>query len=46
MKESFYFPHDYNAISDPKMILLLSEGGLSAVAIYWILIELLHQQSD
>lgn len=44
MKESFYFPHDYNAISDPKMTLLLLEGGLSAVAIYWIIIELLHQQ--
>ena len=46
MKDSFYFPHDYNAIQDPKMMILLSKCGLSGVGLYWILVEILHQQPD
>lgn len=45
-KESYYFPHDYNAIQDPKMMMVLSECGLSGIAIYWIIIEILHQQDE
>lgn len=43
---SFYFPHDCNAIQDPKMMIILSRCGLPGIAIYWILIEILHQQKD
>jgi hypothetical protein len=46
MKETFYFSHDYNASQDPKMMTLLSSCGLNGVGMYWILIELLHQQPD
>jgi hypothetical protein len=46
MKETFYFSHDYNATQDPKIMLLLSSCGLSGLAMYWILIEILHQQPD
>jgi len=46
MKETYYFPHDLNAIQDPKMMFLLSECGLKGIGIYWILVEILHQQSD
>jgi len=46
MKETFYFPHDYNATQDPKMMQILSQCGLSGIAIYWIIIEILHQQPE
>lgn len=46
MKETFYFSHDYNAIQDPKLMAMLNYCGLSGVGMYWILIELLHQQPD
>lgn len=46
MKETFYFPHDTNAIQDPKIMSVLAECWLSGVAIYWILIEILHQQEN
>ncbi len=39
-----YFSHDQNAIQDPKMMILLSECGIGAVGIYWIIVEILHQQ--
>ncbi len=45
-KEAYYFPHDSNAIQDPKMMVLLSECGLSGVGIFWIIIEILHQQES
>ena len=46
MKETFYFPHDCNAIQDPKLMEVLVKCGLEAVGMYWILIEILHQQSN
>lgn len=46
MKETFYFPHDYNASQDSKMLYLLSQCGLAGVGAYWIIIEILHQQTD
>jgi hypothetical protein len=45
-KDAFYFPHDYNAIQDPKMMTVLTECGLSGVAMFWIIIEILHQQES
>ena len=46
MKETFYFPHDCNAIQDPKLMEVLVKCGIEAVGMYWILIEILHQQSN
>ncbi len=46
MKETYYFPHDSNATQDPKMMILLAECGLEGVGMYWILIEILHQQES
>ena len=46
MKETYYFSHDYNASQDPKMMSVLFECGLSGIGMYWILIELLHQQPN
>jgi hypothetical protein len=43
MKESFYFSHDYNPTSDPKISSLISEYGASGYGVYWHIIELMHQ---
>ena len=44
MKDNtFYFPHDMNARNDQKLI-RLSIHGLDLKAIYWDLIEMLHEQ--
>lgn len=43
-KNSQYFPHDCNAKDDPKIMLLMSQLGLEAYGIYWILIEYLREQ--
>ena len=45
-KDAFYFSHDTNAHSDPKIMLLLSETGLAGLGMYWIIIEILHQEPE
>jgi hypothetical protein len=46
MKEVFYFPHDYNAQNDPKIIDMMFDLGWEGFGLYWALIELLAQQPD
>ena len=46
MKDAFYFPHDSNANSDPKMMMLIEQLGLEGYGIYWVLIEILRDQPD
>ena len=43
-KETFYFSHDYNARSDPKLVKLVMKSGLDALGIYWCIIEMLYEQ--
>lgn len=43
-KSTEYFPHDCNAKDDPKIMMLMSQLGLEAYGIYWILVEYLRQQ--
>jgi hypothetical protein len=45
-KDTFYFPHDFNATNDPKLVRLISSCGMEGLGMYWALIEILHQQSD
>lgn len=42
--ESFYFPHDYNARNDPKMIALRMKEGMEGLGIYWAIVELLYEE--
>lgn len=44
MKDAFYFSHDYNARSDPKLRALMTKQGLEGIGIYWCLIEMLYEQ--
>lgn len=46
MKESFYFPHDNNAHNDPKLMWLLMSMWLASIGLYWVIIEIMHQQED
>ncbi|MBT9164561.1 MAG: hypothetical protein DDT23_00562 [candidate division WS2 bacterium] len=45
MKDNaYYFPHDYNARNDPKILQLRLRLGNEGYGIYWQLIEILHEQ--
>lgn len=46
MKEAFYFPHDNNAINDPKLMSVLMSVWLAWIWLYWIIIETMHQQDE
>jgi hypothetical protein len=42
MKE--YFPHDFKARSDKKIISLMMKSGLEGVGAYWCIIEMLYEE--
>lgn len=43
-KESYYFPHDYNARADRKMVNLNMSYGMMGVGVYWCLVEMLYEE--
>lgn len=45
-KETFYFSHDYEPTSDPKIQALLGKHGAVGYGIYWRLIEMMHSDQD
>lgn len=45
-KSDQYFPHDYNAFSDPKISAFISDYGITGYGFYWIVIELLHKEDS
>jgi len=44
MKESYYFPHDYNAKNDPKCQALINDFNYEGYGLYWRIIEIMHEQ--
>lgn len=46
MKETFYFQHDYNPTSDPKITCLLGNYGGLGYGVFWRIIEMLHQEES
>jgi len=44
-KDTFYFPHDYNARNDLRTQALLFTHGAAGYGIYWCIIEILHEES-
>lgn len=44
MKDVFYFQHDYNARSDPKLQEVLIEHGVAGIGVFWCIIEQLYEQ--
>lgn len=45
-KNSKWFTHDVDALDDPKIMLLVSQFGWEAYALYWMLLEKLCKQSE
>jgi len=45
-KDAYYFSHDSNAKDDPKCMLLIDQLGLEGYGIFWVLVEILRDQTD
>ena len=45
-KETFYFPHDFEPTSDPKIQALIGDYGGLGYGIYWRIIEMLHSDPE
>jgi len=46
MKKTYYFPHDFEAISDPKIQYVIGEYGGIAYGFWWRIVEMLHQEEE
>jgi len=46
MLKSLYFPHDYNAIFDEGIEILIDDYGAEGYGIYWYLIEMMHREKE
>ena len=44
MKDAYYFPHDSNARSDPKVMALIKKYGIEGYGRFWVVIEMLRDQ--
>ena len=44
MKDTYYFSHDYNPTSDPKIQALIGEYGAVGYGLYWRIVEMLHEE--
>lgn len=45
-KDTFYFPHDYNTRSDPKIKKLIRKHGFIGYGIYWAIVEDLYDNAN
>jgi uncharacterized protein YdaU (DUF1376 family) len=45
-KETYYFSHDYNARSDPKIKRLIAKHGMQGYGIYWGIVEDLYNNAN
>ena len=46
MKKTYYFQHDFEAISDPKIQYLIAKFGGTGYALWWRIVEMLHQDEN
>ena len=45
-QDTLYFPHDYDPLQDPKTRKLIRKHQAVGYAVYWRLVEYLHQNSE
>lgn len=45
-KESYYFSHDYDPVSDIKMVAMTKEFGALGYGLYWRIVEMLHSENE
>lgn len=43
MKKTYYFQHDFEAISDPKIQYIIAKFGGVGYGLWWRIVEMLHQ---
>lgn len=46
MKEAFYFPHDYSARNDDKILALRAEYGMEGYGIFWAIVETMAENEN
>jgi len=46
MKDAYYFSHDANARTDPKILAMRSVYGSEGYGLYWMVVETLREQSE
>lgn len=46
MKENYYFSHDSNALTDPKILSMRCEYGMEGYGIFWAIVEMLRVQEE
>ena len=45
-KDVYYFSHDSNALSDPKILSMRCDYGFESYGLYWAIIEMLRNESN
>jgi hypothetical protein len=43
-KDTFYFPHDYHARTDHKIVKVMMRHGVAGVGVFWCLVEMLYEE--
>ena len=46
MKQAYFFSHDSNAKSDPKILALIKQYGIEGYGRFWIIIETMSEQDN
>ena len=46
MKDSYYFSHDSNALTDPKILSMRCDYGMEGYGVFWAVIEMLRVQEE
>lgn len=46
MAKDYYFQHDHNPTTDPKMQAMLAEYGPWGYGLFWQIVEMLHREAD
>lgn len=44
-KDTYYFSHDSNAFTDPKILSMRYDYGLQGYGLYWVIIEMLRNEA-
>ena len=45
-KDTYYFSHDSNALTDPKILAMRCDYGLEGYGLYWAIIEMMRNESN
>jgi len=45
-KDAYYFSHDSNASSDPKISAMINQYGIEGYGRFWIIVEILREQQE